>query len=54
MKYLKAEIPVALALLIFGLGYTLEHAALTHGGVLLWSGLLIMVHRHIHCEFSLA
>jgi len=43
MKYLKAEFPIALALIILGLGFTLEHAAAAHGGALLWGALLVIL-----------
>ena len=42
MKSLKSEFPIALALLILGLGAALEHGAVEHGGLMLW-GLLFVV-----------
>jgi len=41
MKYLKFEFPIAIALVVLGLGFALVHAAMEHGGALLW-GLLLL------------
>jgi Ca2+:H+ antiporter len=42
MKYLKAEFPIAIALLVLGLGFAFEHAAIGHGGFAL-AGLLLVI-----------
>ncbi len=42
MKYLKSEYPIAIALAMLAAGFSLEHAAVEHGGPLLW-GLLLGV-----------
>ena len=42
MKYLKSEYPIAIALAMLAAGFSLEHAAVEHGGPLLW-GLLLSV-----------
>jgi Ca2+:H+ antiporter len=42
MKYVKAEFPVAIALLVLGLGFAFEHAAIGHGGFAL-AGLLLVI-----------
>jgi Ca2+:H+ antiporter len=43
MKYLKSEFPIALALLILGLGFFLEHGAIEQGGAALWGLLLVIL-----------
>jgi hypothetical protein len=43
MNYLKNEIPIAIALLILGGGFALEHSAVDHGGIALWGLLLIIL-----------
>jgi Ca2+:H+ antiporter len=54
MKYLKSEFPIALALVILGLGFSLEHTAVTHGGVLLWGGLLVILTAIIGVAFRIS
>ena len=54
MKYLKAEFPIALALIILGLGFALEHNAVAHGGALLWGGLLIILAAIIGVAFRIS
>ena len=54
MKYLKAETPSAIALLILALGFALEHAAVTQGGALLWGGLLIILAAIIGVAFRIS
>jgi Ca2+:H+ antiporter len=54
MKYLKSEFPIALALIIFGLGLSLEHAAVEQGGALLWGGLLLILSGIIAVAFRIS
>lgn len=54
MKYLRSEFPVALALIILGLGFTLEHAAVEHGGALRWGLLLVILAAIIGVAFRIA
>lgn len=54
MKYLKAEIPIALALLILGLGFVYEHAVVEHGGWPLWISLLIILSAIIGVAFRIS
>lgn len=54
MKYLKSEFPIALALIVLTLGFTLEHAAAEQGGVMLWSLLLVVLAAVIGVAFRIA
>lgn len=54
MKYLRSEFPVALALIILGVGFTLEHAAVEHGGAMLWGLLLVILAAIIGVAFRIA
>jgi len=54
MKYLKSEFPVALALVVLGLGFALEHGAVTHGGIALWGLLLVVLGAIIGVAFRVA
>jgi Ca2+:H+ antiporter len=54
MKNLNAELPIALALIMLGLGYTLEHAAVEQGGALLWGGLLLILSAIIGVAFRIS
>jgi Ca2+:H+ antiporter len=54
MKYIKSEFPLALALLILGLGFALEHTAVTHGGALLWASLLVILAAIIGAAFRIS
>lgn len=54
MKYLKSELPIAIALFIFALGLKLEHTAIEYGGVLLWGGLLIILAAIIGVAFRIS
>jgi len=54
MKYLKTEFPIALALIILGLGFTFEHAAVAQGGSLLWGGLLVILAAIIGVAFRIS
>ena len=54
MKYLKAEFPIALALIVLGLGFTLEHSAVEHGGAMLWGLLLVILAAIIGVAFRIA
>jgi len=54
MKYLKSEIPIALALLILGLGFVYEHAVVEHGGWPLWISLLIILSAIIGVAFRIS
>jgi Ca2+:H+ antiporter len=54
MKYLKYEFPIAIALIIMALGYTLEDAAVEHGGATLWGLLLVILTAIIAVAFRIA
>jgi Ca2+:H+ antiporter len=54
MKYFKSESPIAIALLILGLGFGLEHSAVAHGGVMLWGLLLAILAAIIGVAFRIA
>ena len=54
MKYLKAEFPISLALIVLGLGFTLEHSAVEHGGAMLWGLLLVILAAIIGVAFRIA
>jgi Ca2+:H+ antiporter len=54
MKYLKSEFPIAIALLVLGLGFALEHGAVEHGGVALWGLLLVILAAIIGVAFRIA
>jgi Ca2+:H+ antiporter len=54
MKYLKAEFPIAVALALLASGFFLEHAAVEHGGVLLWGMLLVILAAIIGVAFRIS
>ncbi|OIQ96997.1 sodium/proton antiporter ChaA [mine drainage metagenome] len=54
MKYLKAELPIAVALLVLALGFALEHSAVNHGGATLWGLLLVILAAIIGVAFRIA
>lgn len=54
MKYLKSEFPVAIALLVLGMGFSLEHSAVAEGGAMLWGLLLIILSAVIGVAFRIA
>lgn len=54
MKSIKSEHPIALALVVLGLGLTLEHSAVEHGGGLLWGMLLVILAAIIGVAFRIA
>ena len=54
MKYLKSEFPIALALLVLGLGFALEHGAIAHGGLALWGLLLVILAAIIGVAFRIS
>jgi Ca2+:H+ antiporter len=54
MKYLKSELPIAIALVVLGLGLALEHGAVEHGGVTLWGLLLVILAAIIGIAFRIA
>ncbi len=54
MKYLKSEFPIAIAFLILGLGFALEHSAVEHGGTALWGLLLVILAAIIGVAFRIA
>jgi Ca2+:H+ antiporter len=54
MKYLKSEFPIAMALIVLGLGFTFEHAAVEHGGGLLWGGVLVILAAIIGVAFRIS
>ncbi len=54
MKYLKSEFPIAIALVVLGLGFALEHGAIEHGGITLWGLLLVILAAIIGVAFRIA
>lgn len=54
MKLIKAEFPILLALVILGAGFALEHAAVDHGGLLLWGSLLVILAAIISVAFRIS
>lgn len=54
MKYLKAEYPVALALLAFVLGLFLEQGVVGQGGLMLWGLMLLILTAVIGVAFRIA
>ncbi len=54
MKYLKSEFPIAIALIVLGLGFALEHGAVAHGGATLWGLLLVILAAIIGVAFRIA
>jgi Ca2+:H+ antiporter len=54
MKHVKSELPIAIALAVLALGFTLEHAAVEHGGALLWGLLLVILAAIIGVAFRIA
>jgi Ca2+:H+ antiporter len=54
VKYLKSEFPIAIALLVLALGYSLEHTALEQGSTALWGLLLVILAAIIAVAFRIA
>lgn len=54
MKYLKLEVPIAVALIMLGLGFALEHTLVEHGGALLWGALLVILASIIGVAFRIS
>lgn len=54
MKHLKAEFPLAIALLVLALGVVAEHAAIAAGGLALWGLLLIVLAAIIGIAFRIS
>ncbi|MEQ1592365.1 MAG: calcium:proton antiporter [Thiobacillaceae bacterium] len=54
MKSLKSEFPIAIALLVLGLGFALEHSAIAHGGSALWGLLLVILGAIIGVAFRIS
>jgi len=54
MKYLKFELPIAIAFIVLGLGFALEHSAVQHGGIMLWGLLLVILSAVIGVAFRIA
>lgn len=54
MKYMKSEFPIAIALVLLGLGFALEHSAVEQGGALLWGLLLVILAAVIGVAFRIA
>jgi Ca2+:H+ antiporter len=54
MKYLRSELPIAIALIVLGLGFALEHGAVEHGGGMLWGLLLVILAAIIGVAFRIA
>jgi Ca2+:H+ antiporter len=54
MKYLLSEFPIAFAMVVLALGFALEHAAVAHGGALLWGMLLVILAAIIAVAFRIS
>ncbi len=54
MKFPKSEFPIAIALLVFGLGFALEHGAIAQDGIALWGLLLVILAAIIGVAFRIA
>jgi len=54
MKYLKAEYPIALALLVLVSSFAFEHAAVAQGGAVLWGVLLVVLVAIIGVAFRIS
>jgi len=54
MKYLKSEFPIALALVILGLGTAFEHTAVDQGGAPLWGLLSVILITIIAVAFRIS
>ena len=54
MKYLKSEFPILLAIITLALGFVFEHAAVAHGGPMLWGLLLVILSAVIGVAFRIA
>jgi Ca2+:H+ antiporter len=54
MKYLRSELPIAIALILLALGFALEHGAVEHGGGMLWGLLLVILAAIIGVAFRIA
>lgn len=54
MKYLKSEVPIAIALAVLALSFSLEHAAVGQGGILLWGSLLVILAAIIGVAFRIS
>ena len=54
MKYLKSEFPIAIALIVLGLGFAFEHNAIGQGGFMLWGLLLVVLAAIIGVAFRIA
>ena len=54
MKFLKSELPIAIALIVLGLGLALEHGAVAHGGIMLWGLLGVILAVIIGVAFRIA
>lgn len=54
MKLLRSEFPIAVALAVLLLGFSLEHAAVEQGGAVLWGLLLVILAAIIGVAFRIA
>lgn len=54
MKNLKSELPIFIALIVLGLGFRLEHMAISHGGIMLWGLLLLILAAIISLAFRIS
>src|SRR3989338_7783991 len=54
MRLLKSEFPIAIALAVLVLGFTLEHTAVGHGGAGLWGLLVVILAAIIGVAFRIA
>ncbi|NCS75325.1 MAG: calcium:proton antiporter, partial [Gallionella sp.] len=54
MRFLKSESPIAVALIVLGLGLALEQGAVEHGGAMLWGLLGVILAAIIGVAFRIA
>jgi len=54
MRYLRNELLIAVALVVLGLGFALEHGAVEQGGILLWGLLGVILAAIIGVAFRIA
>jgi Ca2+:H+ antiporter len=54
MRNLKSELPIAVSLVVLALGFGLEHAAVEHGGTILWGLLFVILAAIIGVAFRIA
>lgn len=54
MKYLRFEMPIAVALVVLALGFAVEHSVVEYGGATLWGTLLVVLVAIIGVAFRIA